>query len=253
MANQRQSIVAFTGLLFFCAPQALAGPDWDEICDAGSTIGTAQVIPGGSVRSIRGRLSACPGVAGPGDTEDMYQFTIMVPSVFCARTVMLNDQVDCCGNAIMPHQGTNFNTQLWLFKANGLGLLANDDESASSTLSRIGNTATDGSGAMVINPGTYYLAISGGPGRDPISAGGLIFNQALLTEVSGPDGPGGGSPMIGWTGPGISGPGVIYEIFLCGSTAQIPATSTSWLLIMTGMILAGGAILIMRGRMTAAA
>jgi hypothetical protein len=117
------------------SPSAWAGPDWEEICDAGSSVGFAQPVSGGgsSVRSIRGRLGACPvaGSEGP-DLEDVFLIFIDDPSQFCAKTVPKGESALCC--SVCPPdcdsaiQGSNFNTQLWLFKADGTGLLGNDDE-----------------------------------------------------------------------------------------------------------------------------
>lgn len=231
---------------------AWAGPDWEEICDAGSSIGLAQPITGGggSVRSIYGRLGACPIAGGGPDFEDVYLIFIDNPGQFCAETVPAGESASCCG--VCPPdcqgaiQGTNFNTQLWLFKANGNGLLGNDDDVAGPPgLSRLGNAATDASGAVLNTPGLYYLAISGGPQRDPFSVGGPIFNQATLFEVSGPDGPGGTQPLSTWNGLGVQGD---YEIFVCGVRfiEDIPTVSEWGMGILTVMVAAAGAVLARR-------
>jgi hypothetical protein len=235
------------------SPSAWAGPDWEEICDAGSSVGFAQPVSGGgsSVRSIRGRLGACPvaGSEGP-DLEDVFLIFIDDPSQFCAKTVPKGESALCC--SVCPPdcdsaiQGSNFNTQLWLFKADGTGLLGNDDELGGPPgLSRMGNAATDASGAAVTTPGLYYLAISGGRQRDPISIGGPIFNQASPFEVSGPDGPGGAQPLNAWNGPGVQGD---YEIFLCGVRfiEGIPTVSEWGMAVLTLMVATAGAVLAKR-------
>jgi hypothetical protein len=226
--------------------RAMAGPDWDEICDAGGTPGGAQVITS-PVKTIRGRLNAC-ALAGTPDMEDMYRFTINVPTIFCARTVLLGTNVDCCGEETAPAtQGTTFDTQLWLFRSTGHGLLANDNESGSSTLSFLPNAANDSTGAMVVLPGIYYLAISGKPNRVPVDASNnLIFSFASATEVSGPDGQGGANPMVGWIGSGATGPSIQYEIFICGSVPVIPAMTNTGLMILASALVAIGIILIGR-------
>lgn len=236
------------------ALSAQAGPDWDEICDAGSLIATAQPISGGggSLKSIKGALAPCSPLAGAQpDLEDMYQFIINDPTMFCAKTVAAEATQDCCGGSFSPVQGTNFDTQIWLFKANGLGLLANNNDPADPPLSRIGNVSNDGSGAMILTPGVYYLAISGA-NRVPVSSGGQIFQFGSPFEVSGPDGPGGGNPITGWVGPGQQGH---YEIVLCAArTIQgIPTVSQWGLVAMAAAMLAGGAIIIARRGHPAAA
>ena len=59
--------------------------------------------------------------------------------------------------------------------------------------------SNDGSLAAVVAAGDYYLAISVG-GWVPVSSSGNIFFLGSSTEISGPDGPGGLNPIIGWTG-----------------------------------------------------
>ena len=239
--------IASVGCLCLSAV-SFAGPDWEEVCDAGSLPSTAQNT-GGGVKSIKGKLGPCgPMPEGVPDLEDMYKIVINEPTGFCARTVPSTPTQDCCGNTYIPQQGSNFNTQLWLFRSNGLGLLANDNDPGNSPLSLIGHAANDGSGAAILDPGTYYIAVSGA-NRIPVSTVNQmtlpIFQFANSFEVSGPDGPGGGSPITGWTGPGEQG---LYEIVFCGSLpAQgIPTVSQWGLIAMAGAMLAGGAILIRR-------
>lgn len=232
-------------ILLSAVSSASAGPDWDEVGDAGSTPGTAQIIGGGGpVKTIRGNLTGAPLAGGP-DFEDMYQIIIDEPTIFCARTVPLNATLDCCNQPINPLLGTNFNTQLWIFKADGRGLLGNDDQPGNAPFSALTNTANDGSGAMIVTPGIYYIAVSGGPARDPVSSTGQIFNQATLTEISGPDGPGGANPIINWIGTGVSGH---YEIVMCGvkSVPGIPAMSPAGTALLMIVIIGAGALVIAR-------
>jgi hypothetical protein len=251
----RRSILVLAGLATLATATALlwAGPDCGESGDAGSLPADAQscTTPGGGpLKSIKGQLA---GLAQNGlpDTEDMYLILIDNPAIFCARTVLPNQQAaDCCGGNYPALQGTNFNTQIWLFKFDESGLLGNDDNPADPPRSLIGNAANDASGAMVTTPGLYYLAVSGGPGNDPQSAAGAMFNQALVTEVSGPDGPGGGNNTItSWAGGGPFGE---YEILLCGVSyipeEGIPTVSEWGLIILAALLLAGGAVFILRRR-----
>jgi len=250
VVNRRRNAAVVLGC-FSAAQIAYAGPDWDEVSDAGSLPSSAQVVPPG-VKTIRGMLSGA-ALDGAPDFEDMYRITITTPMVFCARTVPQGNALDCCGGDVTPAPppGTNFNTQLWLFFAggpsDGKGLLANDDQDSLTILSRLGNAANDGSGAIIVAPGNYYLAVTGGPGRDPVSAGGLIFNQVNTIEISGPDGPGGGAPIINWTGPPLPGS---YVIVLCGTSqvAGIPTISEWGMIVMAGTMLIVGAWLINKRR-----
>jgi hypothetical protein len=187
--------IALAGL----AATALAGPEWPESAvDAGSLPVDAQTPKGsGPLAKISGNLAASSGFAS-GDFQDMYLIRIVDPGAFSAT-------IDTA---------TAFNTQLWLFNAFGLGLLANDDESSATRLSAIPVTgANDGTGAVVPKCGLYYIAISGAA-SDPVSAVGPIFDQVTPTEVSGPDGFGGSSPITAWTAAGDSG---TYAILLSGT------------------------------------
>ncbi len=181
-----------------------AGPDIIEGDDAGSLPANAkETIGTGSLNSINGKLGGLL-FNGPGDFEDMYLINIPVPTLFSATTA---------------GGGTTFDTQIFLFHADGSGLLANDDENAVSMTSMIGVAADDGSGATITTPGLYYLAISGA-GNTPSSSTGEIFAFAGPIEVSGPDGPGGSMPVSAWTlGGGATGD---YTISLTGCEFASP-------------------------------
>jgi MYXO-CTERM domain-containing protein len=172
---------------------AAAGPDWVERGNAGGTLGEAQPVVGvGQLRTIQGTLST----EGPEpDLEDMYLIRITQPSEFSFDLF-----------------SADFDTQLWLFNVTradeAFGLLANDDADGKTRTSLIDGPATDGTGARVLNPGVYALAISVG-GRVPISLGGLIYRFDSRTEISGPDGAGGLNSHVGWQGDGVGGSYVI--------------------------------------------
>jgi hypothetical protein len=174
-----------------------AGPVWCESidggADAGPLPGSAQVpMGGGPLFKIDGKLAGASPAAP--DFEDMYLIYVVDPLGFVASTSPLDGG------------GAEFDTQLWLFRVDpsdctsARGLLANDDIADGKSFSRILPLASDGSGAALLVPGFYYIAISGAPGDDPLSANGLIFDQLDPTEISGPDGLGGGDPIIGWQG-----------------------------------------------------
>lgn len=180
---------------------AIAGPTFEEVPDAGSTPSTAQPTTGsGPSGRIKGELTAN---ADASDFEDMFLICITNPEQFSATV----DPV-----------ATQFNSKLWLFRIDGTGLLANDNDAGSfpTVFSKLTPVATDGSGAALITPGLYFLAISN-KDSTPTSAGGAIFNDPTAngTEVSGPDGPGGGQPIQGWTHDGTA-PGGTYAIDITG-------------------------------------
>jgi hypothetical protein len=167
------------------ASAALAGPTFEEVPDAGSTPATAQPTTGsGPLGRIKGSLT---GTADFPDFEDVYIICINDPSSFSATV-----------NATL----TTFDTELWLFKIDGTGLLSNNNDPLSfpTIFSRIGNSATDGSGAAVTTPGLYFLAITA-KGNVPLAFGQPIFNDLTFNgvEVSGPDGPGGPFQWQNWS------------------------------------------------------
>lgn len=174
------------------AGMAVAGPDWLEQGDAGSTITSAQKpqrpLGAESLESVSGSLAE--GFAVP-DYEDLYYIRIMDPGNFSIRPVF-----------------ADFNVVLYLFNitvnGEGYGLLGNDDESPTSSLPKLTAFSTDGTGVQVSVPGDYVLAVTG-RGRTPVSRSGAIFNLASPTEISGPDGPGGFNPLMDWTGVGETG------------------------------------------------
>jgi hypothetical protein len=150
--------------------------------DAGSLPDDAQIPDEGDegarpFECILGQLSS----TGPAeDFEDMYLIRVCPPAAgFVART------------NFMP---TTFNTQLFLFRIDERGRVANDDISPKINRSRITGVPDEGPPLM---PGLYYLAVSGFP-RSPESAGGPIFTFQTPFQQSGPDGPGGGAPITGW-------------------------------------------------------
>ncbi len=193
---KRDHWVVSVFVLLAAAGRTTGGPVWCETPrDAGKLPSTSSVTLGsGTLSGIMGELGTA-ALAGA-DTEDMYVIRICAPAQFLASTFPPDG-----GNA-------NFNTQLWLFRPvppgppiNARGLLANDDVNVPNgpLQSRLPSQSNDGSGAAVMTPGIYFLAISVF-NSDPQSPRGLIFNQAVPTETSGPDGPGGALPIVDWTG-----------------------------------------------------
>ena len=197
---------------------AFAGPDWTEVGDAGSSLSTAQLPAGvGQIRSIAGSLGG-EGVGA--DFEDMYILGISDPTTF--RLELLN---------------ANFDAQLFIFNitlsGGAFGLLANDNVSAGNNAPVLTSVSTDGTNALIDLPGLYLIGVSG-VGRNPISAGGLIFDIASPTEISGADGPGGLLRLSGWEGNGEIGD---YSIDMTSTIfPQIPAPSGIAALGLAGVI-----------------
>lgn len=173
---------------------------FNEIGDAGDLPGISQAA------GVLPVLTQIAGSIGSSTDADMYAITISTAGVFSATTV--------------GTPGTLGDTQLFLFNFSGAGLLANDDSSGfRSTL-----TGTP------LSPGLYFLAISAFD-RDPVSVGGLIFPSFPFNPVYGPTGPGGGSPITGWSGAGGTG---TYTIDVQLEPVPEPAT-----LLLFGTALAG--------------
>jgi hypothetical protein len=123
----------------------------------------------------------------------MYVICITDPANFSASTVGL----------------AGFDTQLWLFRCDGTGVVHNDD--SGGLQSRIDNSTGCLNG---LQAGTYLLAITG-YNQDPVDANGnLLWNNSPFGAVRCPDGLGAANPMVGWTGSGGSGN---YGIALTGA------------------------------------
>ncbi len=185
---------------------AAAGPEWMEMGEAGSFPSDAEAVTGAGVdpvTKISGRLDGAGLLAGSPampDFQDMYLIRIEDASAFRASTL-----ADFGGLA-------GFDAQLFLFKTDGTGLLANLDSATFSPHPLLLPFANDGTGAQLEGPGLYLLAISGRPSV-PGNANGPIFQFGSPTENSGPDGNGGSMPINLWSGPGETGR---YEIGLVG-------------------------------------
>jgi len=179
-----------------CSTPLLAGPDWDEIGDAGSLRSTAQVLFGsGPVRTLAGNLFAASlaGDEESEDAQDMFRLVIVDPVTI---TFFAGTAAGFGGEA-------TFNTRLWLFDSDGFGLLANDDSGGPQ--SGFFDMSDDGTNIVIDAPGVYYLAITGA-GVEPVDEFlQPIFDLDSSTEISGPDGSGGGGAVAGWIGDGEAG------------------------------------------------
>jgi hypothetical protein len=174
-------------------------PDpWDEQFygggDAGDLPATAQLVTlpdqtpcQSPVTRIRGDNDA--------DDVDMYVICITDPANFVASTVGT----------------TGWDTQLWLFRCDGTGVVHNDDAVGTTVLqSRIDNSTN-----CIQQGGIYLLAISRW-NRDAVdSQGQRLWNDSPFRSLRCPDGPGAANPVAGWTG--TTSAGGRYVISLQGA------------------------------------
>lgn len=189
-----------TATVAVCAMAAvsLAGPDWEEgNQDAGSLPGGAQPARGfGALENISGMLAQerLPGRGTSGDFQDMFLIGIDDPGAFRASMLAIDGGF------------AQFDAQMFLFFADGRGLLANLDATVGETSPLILPFATDATQAFIPYRGRYLLAVSGA-GSLPRSQLGdsQIFQFDDPTEISGPDGPGGPFPVDSWPFPGETG------------------------------------------------
>ena len=215
----RASLTSIVVLSFLLLGRTSYATTFTELADAGNLPGTAQVTSGvGLLTEIKGTLSP-----ENGDIQDMYQIHIDGGGTFSATTV----------------GGVGFDSQLFLFDANGKGVYANDDVvSGDFAPSRLpaGHLLTP------IIAGDYYLAITQCCSV-PVSSGGLIFTIAGANHrvVSGPTGLGGDSPITGYSGALVQIPteGGPYQIFLTGAHASVVPEPHAFALMLAGLGMIG--------------
>jgi len=164
--------------------------------DAGDAIANARLIDGvGPVTSVSGSLGA--------SDADMMRLHICDPASFSASTV----------------GGTTMDTQLFLFNADGSGIVTNDDNVVPGTGLQ---SALTSSFTSSLPAGDYYLAITQYD-KDPVDAGALEIwaDQAgspLTYRIEhAPDGLG-ANALAGWNLAG--GSGGPYTISLSGVSGE---------------------------------
>jgi hypothetical protein len=164
---------------------------WDETAngggDAGDLPGTAQRVTLPNQTPCESPVTRIRGDNGASDV-DMYVICITDPANFVASTVGT----------------TTWDTQLWLFRCDGTGVVHNDDNPDATTglQSRIDNRTN-----CITQGGIYLLAISRW-NRDAVDANEQLLwrdDTALLRGVRCPDGPGQTNPIAGWTGTPTAG------------------------------------------------
>jgi hypothetical protein len=207
---------------------AFGGPDWTEgPTDAGKSTPQTVTLPI-QPETISGTLGSPAPLRGMGDSDggediaDLYDIQIDVPDEFIATTVGLTLAAEVSVELPDGSRGpgvNNFDTALWLFRLDRRGLLGHNDVSSTDVRSRLLPIATDGTGARLPGPGRYLLAISYGdvfPVSMPAGTAFPIFsftNAPGPTQVSGPDGQGGGGPLVTFV-PDSPHPVVSYRIIL---------------------------------------
>jgi hypothetical protein len=186
--RHRVWVLMTIGLLMLSA----SAQTWTEQGDAGDLPATAQLVTSPGAGHCQTPVQQIQGNLGASDA-DMYVICIPNPANFVASTV---------GTLI-------WDTQLFLFRCDGRGVVHNDDW-AGTLQSRIDNST-----GCITQPGIYLLAISR-YNLDPVDAvGQLLWNDFPFDEIHCPDGPGQANPIANWTGPTI--PAGSYTITLQGA------------------------------------
>lgn len=189
--------VLMTGVALIGAQAALAIP-YAEVGDAGQTLATAQAL-GGNVTRIDGFLAE--------DTADLFQFN-WGGGAFSADTRL---------------NGTEFDTQLFLFDSAGRGIRSNDDGFILIFYT------DDAALERTLTAGTYYLGISGF-NTEPFGAGGRIFQDNQFGQNTPLNA---NRTLTGWSGRGEGGN---YRIDLSATARAVPEPAT---LALLGMGLLG--------------
>jgi hypothetical protein len=202
----RKLVMTLFGLSLIAGANAFV---WVESGDAPEFTGSGtyqNVIGSGGLTEIQGRLTA--------NDVDSFAFLITAPTIFNATTV----------------GGTTADTQLFLFRLDGTGVIHNDDNNggAQSTIGANGGLVNNTDNWVTwsssnLPAGLYVIAVTR-YNRDPNSASGLIWNNTPFTVQRTPDGPGAGGPVTSWSGTAGS-TDVSYSIFFQGADG-VPEPAT---------------------------
>jgi hypothetical protein len=197
-----------------------------EVFDAGQSIRTGQYQlagagPGSSLTQITGSILNT-------SDADIFQINILNPAAFSATTI----------NALTT--GNGIDTVLWLFNANGVGVIANDDAN--------GTTLQSSLSSFIGSGGTFYLAISLS-GNEPVNfSNQLMFagSGGSPTAVRGPaDSVAGPQSSFDSSGVGFGAFTGNYQIDLTGATV-VPEPSVAATFILGSLI--SGAVFFARRR-----
>lgn len=217
----RSPLLLAAAALLLALPARSDAAFFVETGDAGALPSAAQTVTGVSnLTGIQGNLSST------GD-RDMFRIFLTGGRTFSATTV--------------GQPGTLLDTQLFLFDSTGRGVYANDDDAAGQGANAYRSTLPSGTSLTPMASGIYYLLIVAS-GAYPTSSAGLIFPNFSTapivdpTAVVGPTGPGGSSPITGYTGAATEFG--TYQIALTGATSVVPEPASA-LLVGCGVALAG--------------
>ncbi|HPU52694.1 MAG TPA: DVUA0089 family protein [Burkholderiaceae bacterium] len=175
-----------------------------ESGDAGFLPGSAQALPSGVT-----------GVTGTNSTTDVDMFGFS-----WGGGALTLDAASSVGGDLM----------LFLFDAAGLGIAANDDRDANTLNARISFAS--------LGAGQYFLA-AGICCTQPTSATGLIFPYVFSVGQASPTGPGGGSPVTGWTATADEPGAVAYQISFSGAIRERTSVPLPTTAVLLGLGLAG--------------
>ncbi|MGK7900264.1 MAG: filamentous hemagglutinin N-terminal domain-containing protein [Hormoscilla sp.] len=167
--NGRNIAITGASLTLGNIDTSLSAPD-----GAGELLTTAAVVstrPGERLENISGNLSTASDV-------DLYQIYLTGEGTFSATTI----------------DGSNVDTQLFLFDRSGLGVYGNDDNREACNCAQ--STLPAGDPLTPTAPGIYYLGINV-YGVNPISESGEIM-RGNFDSVLEPTGAGGALPLVGW-------------------------------------------------------
>jgi len=226
----RPALAAGIAFLIAC-PAALAQNGWEEDMDGDEPPVPVPLDPMGGGwpeptdpglwDKANGGLSGANDIANPNDDDFQDAIPIFISDV--ANWSILTQATG----------GSDFDTVLWLFDANGKAIGANDNMDSTSAFSQIG--AEDG--LAVTAPGIYWIIISGA-GTEPIDDLGIpVFGPGAPTDVLTPGSASPTNQIDGWFGTGETGDYMIMFEGIRGVTASdlIPAPSAALALIGAGL------------------
>jgi hypothetical protein len=210
--------IGLSSCVLFVAGAAIAGPgtNEDDGGDAGGSLGTASDLTG------LGQLLQINGSLGSGDRQDIFKIKIDSGANW-SFGLTINGS---------PLASSTFQSALWLFNADGEGVLANTISPNPEYLSLLAPSLVEG-GSMSLAAGDYYLAITE-QGDEPFSTESLsMFDFGGFPEdaVVGPVDP---SLRFEDSWAGTTGTGGSYSINI--QPYPIPAPATLALLGLAGLI-----------------